>query len=753
MSQHLLTFSTARLFQYWDLGIIIAAAAILMTAFTVWLMYRLRVKAAYAALVWVPFLVIVLTGYAHTVREEKASLELWIDNIKTAAKVFALTSESLGHAQLTDLKDDNQQKIYQRLLALQTQWREEIPFAASIYTLKRIPGTPDRCFFAVSCPSGVNKDGEIDESNEAGNAFGTPCNEWSDALQRGFDGAMVVAEKVAAGSRHNKKDSDKKDSDKKDGGLVTVIVPLHDLRVSDRFGHPYTEAVLGIDVFKDSWSGIAGRLHVVLVQTLITYLVLYAAIVATVSFVIVGLQKLWRANAGMLAAQLHTEQLTKAKSNFMAAMSKEISTALESVVSFTDILTQRVEQNCGSEMRDEAQGLFEIIHKNSQDLMQVVNDVIDYARSEANTLEIELTPMSLKQVFDDVSRIVKPGITAKTLDFSVHFADDVPTFVLCDPVRLRQILTNIVNNAVKLIDRGSIQIHCSAKPPTTDFYSVIEQKTLFAPEEKPFVKLDSKHPFAALTMLQIDIITAGASPQQIEQTIAEEAKTLDDGGEQHGDSTLLRLGGEGLGLSFAKRLAALMDGIVLVSAANRSLRFSLLLNVFIPNNRPSAKAFQPHPLQGSQIEPGLDIRDPARIEGKDAEWETEEGKPLKHTRVLIVEDVAAIQMILSTQLREAGAIVDICENGDVAIRKINENIDNGIFYDIILMDTQMPVMDGFQAAAALRQQEFHTPIIAMTAYAHLGDKGKCVEAGCDDYLSKPVDGGEMIAKIKKMANR
>ncbi|MDR3234968.1 MAG: response regulator [Planctomycetaceae bacterium] len=732
MSPSLLAFKTAQIFQYWDIGIIITVAVILMAAFTAW-MIRLRVKPSYTALVWIPFFIIIFTGYSHIISEEQANSKLWVNNLETTAKVLAAATESLGHAQLTDLTDENQKKIYQHLLDLQTKWCDDIPFIAYIYTLRRIPGTVNKCCWVISCPADVNKDNKFDGHNESGEDFGSPYDEWFDVYQKGFDGETAIDENVHSPQY---------------GDFVTVVVPLHDLRIPDR-EHPYTEAILGIDVFKSDWNRIAERLHAVLLQTFIIHLLLYAAVVATVSVIVVNLQKLKKAAAGTLAAQMRAEHLTQAKSNFMSVMNKEITTPLEAVVGFTNVLTQRVAQNCSREMKEETEGLFEIINKNSQDLTLAVNNIMDYAKIEANMLQVEMVPMSLKSVIDDVCRVVKPDIAAKNLGFGVNFRNDIPSLILSDPVRMRQILTSIINHAVDLTERGAVQIHCSTKPPTTDFEAAVGEPVSTSDKTPSIIAMDSKHLFAALTMLQIDVVAGGAPLSQIQ------SKSKIENNDAAMPDNSVPLYDEGFGLNFGKRIASLLDGAVLVSpVGHNGMMFSLLLNVFIPKDKQSAVQsvleFQSYLPQGSQLEPGLAIRDPARLEGIESE---KEGQSLKHTRVLVVDDVVTNQMVVSAQLRYAGAIVDVSENGDAAVKKINENIDNGIFYDIILMDTQMPVMDGFQAAAVLREQEYRVPIILMTAHALMGDKEKCAAAGCNGYISKPVNKDELLNMIMKHWNR
>ncbi|MDR0520757.1 MAG: response regulator [Planctomycetaceae bacterium] len=430
----------------------------------------------------------------------------------------------------------------------------------------------------------------------------------------------------------------------------------------------------------------------------------------------------------------------KVKSDFLVHMSHGIRTPMNAVTSFTEILTQRIAQNCSEELRSETEGILEIIRKSSQDLLTIVTDVLDYIKTDANQLEIESVPVSVKQIIHDVCLAEKQEVVQKHIDLQIRYSSEVPNLILSDPVRLRQILSNIVGNAVKFTDKGTISIVCGAQKN--------EGSELVADLPDGIKAADSK-PFAAsAVLLRIDVIDTG--PGMSESVV----KKLFQPFTHTGEPDFRKHRGSGLGLSIAMRLATLMDGTITVeSTPGQGSRFSLLLNVYCPQGDSSVLAERTlqskqdgrTAYDGSQLQAGLDIRMPKK---HDTPMPSNQ-KPLAHARILVVEDMAVNQVVMSTLLREAGAKVEIADNGAHGVQKIMQDADSGLFFDVILMDMQMPVMDGYEATAFLRKQRYDRPIIAVTAHALTGDREKTLQAGCNDYIAKPVDNQTLIDTVKK----
>jgi len=440
----------------------------------------------------------------------------------------------------------------------------------------------------------------------------------------------------------------------------------------------------------------------------------------------------------LIAAGKDMEAAIKAKSEFLAAMSHEIRTPMNALTSFAEILIQRSLQNCSVELKEETEGILDIIKKNSHDLLSIINDVFDYIKIDANLLEIESVPVSIRQVIHDVCHAEKPNAVAKHLDLSIRYGEGVPQTILSDPVRIRQILSNLISNAVKFTEKGTITVLCEVC--NIDSAAVNHAAVNTDPGQK------QKNSFSASsTQLKISVTDTGVgiSPSHIRELF----KPF-----KHVDSSLPQpKHGTGLGLSIAMRLAMLMDGMINVeSVVGRGSTFSLLLNVYVPEGTSPVLREQRErrrSSQGSQLHEGLDIRIPRKNTNPAAPPGV--NQPLRNVRILVVEDMAVNQIVIATLLRDAGAQVELADNGALGVQKVMQDMDNGLVFDVILMDMQMPVMDGYEATAYLRTHHYYRPIIAVTAHALAGDREKTLKAGCDDYIAKPIDNYTLIEMIKK----
>ena len=439
----------------------------------------------------------------------------------------------------------------------------------------------------------------------------------------------------------------------------------------------------------------------------------------------------------LLAATKDMEAAVKAKSEFLAAMSHEIRTPLNALTSFAEILIQRSLQNCSVELKEETEGILDIIKKNSHDLLSIINDVFDYIKIDANLLEIESVPLSIKQVIHDACHAEKPNVIAKHLDLVIKYGEEIPQTILSDPVRIRQILSNFISNAVQFTEKGTITVLCEAhdidsstavvNPAAVDTGVGTKYKSSFA---------------ASSTQLKISVSDTGIgiSPARIQELF----KPF-----KHMDSSLPQpKRGAGLGLNIAMRLAMLLDGMITVeSTLGRGSTFSLVLNVYVPEGTPPVLGDRRESSRGSRLHEGLDIRVPKNV--PDPAVPLGVSRPLRDVRILVVEDMAVNQVIIATLLRDAGAQVELADNGALGVQKVMQDMDNGLLFDVLLMDMQMPVMDGYEATAYLRRNGYNRPIIAVTAHALTGDREKTLKAGCDDYIAKPIDNHALIEMILK----
>ena len=437
----------------------------------------------------------------------------------------------------------------------------------------------------------------------------------------------------------------------------------------------------------------------------------------------------------LIAANKNMEKAIKAKGEFLVAMSHGIRTPMNALTSFAEILLQRVSQNCNAEVKEETEGILDIIKKSSQDLLGLINDLFDYIKIDANLLEIESIPMSIKQVIHDVCHVEKPNIIAKHLDLVIKYNREIPPIILSDPVRIRQILSSLISNAVKFTDKGTITVLCEA----------LDNNDSDAPSKETAAEKRSDSFSAAFKRLKISVIDTGVG--MAPAFVQELYKPF-----RHVDLSLPQpKRGTGLGLNIAMRLATLMDGTIIIeSMLGHGSTFSLLLNVYVPEESSlgleEQKNKQTSSRGSSQLHSGLEIRIPQR---KPDSAGSDENLPLHNARVLVVEDMMVNQAIMATLLRDAGACVELADNGAIGVQKVMKDMDNGLFFDVILMDMQMPVMDGYEATAYLRKLGYNRPIVAVTAHALAGDRERALKSGCDAYIAKPIDNQAMIEMIQK----
>ncbi|MBN2590086.1 MAG: response regulator [Sedimentisphaerales bacterium] len=342
-------------------------------------------------------------------------------------------------------------------------------------------------------------------------------------------------------------------------------------------------------------------------------------------------------------------------------------------------------------LTDEQREYVNIIHEGSKHLLQVINDILDFSKIEAGKMDIELSPCSVARLFGTVESMMRPAALEKALKFEIRQKENLPANIITDSARLQQCLINLVNNAIKFTEKGHVYI----------FVSLEERKN------KPFIRFDIED-------------TGIGIP-------AEKHKMLFKAFTQVDGSHSRKYGGSGLGLSITRQLAELLGGGVSAkSEEGKGSVFSLVIPAGIDVTK----------------EPVLEKRLNTK-QLRDAKNKELEG--LKFSgNILVAEDVKTNQMLTTSLLNKLGLEVTIASDGIEAVEKAFANK-----YDLIFMDIQMPNLDGYEAVTILRKEGVKTPIIAMTAHAMKGDAQKCIDAGCNDYLSKPIDRFLIAEKIKK----
>ncbi|MFW5653344.1 MAG: ATP-binding protein, partial [Planctomycetota bacterium] len=473
------------------------------------------------------------------------------------------------------------------------------------------------------------------------------------------------------------------------------------------------------------------------------------------------------------------------QTEFLANMSHEIRTPMTAIIGFADLLLDP-EQT----LQDRTQCVATII-RNGEYLLQIVNDILDISKLQSEKMQIEQVAFSPIQIVQEVYELLQLRAFQRSLDFSVDLRCPIPRQIRSDPVRLRQVLINIISNAIKFTEQGSVRVTVSSHPVDGD-----------------------------RVRMQFDVEDTGIGidPAQAQQLF--EPFTQAD------TSHTRRFGGTGLGLSISRRLAAMMGGdISLESEVDRGSCFTLVIQADVaeactrkcnrgcevavarkaieddceddsdddpcrcasslarPINvneeharvhkvlqRHRGEAAQRADQPGSSVRIGQKTNNPAEVSGAPNDSQAgavesdtrivsraeerdlipagpatkSDDRALEGISVLLVEDGPDNQRLISHHLKRSGASVDVVGDGRAACDRLIHGEVAEVFYDIVLMDMQMPVMDGYAATEALRAAGIRLPIIALTAHAMASDRDRCLAVGCNDYATKPISRRRLI---------
>ncbi len=384
--------------------------------------------------------------------------------------------------------------------------------------------------------------------------------------------------------------------------------------------------------------------------------------------------------------RIEAERANVAKSHFLANVSHEIRTPMTAILGFVEALLQR-------DRDPEQQRTFlEVIRRNGTHLLDLINTILDLSKLEAGRMEIEEIEFDPADVAREVVGLLRGRAREKNLVLNLQCAPDLPASVRSDPTRLKQILFNLVGNAVKFTDDGRVLLRLRREE-----------------DEAP-----------GRPVLCFDVIDTGIGIAQEQLTRLFEPFTQAD------TSHTRKFGGSGLGLTISRQIAQLMDGdISVTSEPGRGTCVRLTLPVTTPVARTAgSRAGGESPSQAEALLASLEASSP--------------DQPVLG-RVLLAEDTPDSQMLISLLITELGYAVELADNGRIAVEKAVEAWQHGEPYDLILMDIQMPELDGYGATAQLREAGYEGPIVAVTAHAMGGSRERCLQAGCDDFLTKPID--------------
>ena len=389
------------------------------------------------------------------------------------------------------------------------------------------------------------------------------------------------------------------------------------------------------------------------------------------------LVKLQEANSELKTA-------TEAKSIFLANMSHEIRTPLTSILGFSEYLKS-------TDVPPEKRNYFiNNILNNGNHLLKVINEILDISKIESGNLEIRKQKINLFELIEEIRSSFSFDAQKKDLKFIVNYQFPLPCFLYTDPLRIKQILYNLVGNAFKFTDVGHIRVNVS------------------------YYRSDNN--------LMFDIQDTGIGINKKELT------SIFDAFVQADTSSARRFEGTGLGLAISRKLAMLLGGnISVVSVFGKGSQFSCSLN-------PGAL---------SMLE-FVDER-PASIEVNDQSSLKDSNEGACSARILVVDDAKDNQILIVSYLKKLGCTTDTADNGEAALETLKQKQ-----FDLIVMDKQMPGMDGMETTRKIRSSGLQTPIIALTADALQEDKQNFLDAGCNDYMTKPIQFKLFVSKLKKL---
>ncbi len=378
------------------------------------------------------------------------------------------------------------------------------------------------------------------------------------------------------------------------------------------------------------------------------------------------------------------EKANTAKSQFLANMSHEIRTPMNAIIGFSEVLEEEP-------LTGQQKEYVKMILDSSKHLLELINGILDFSKIEAGRMRVESIECDVRTLLANIESLMSPSAKHKQLELKINCDENAPAAIVTDPAKLRQCIINLVSNSIKFTEQGCVRL--IARPITKDNRSFME----------------------------FEVSDTGIGIPAEKLSILFKSFSQADG------STTRKYGGTGLGLAITRQLANLMGGDIIVqSETGKGSTFRL----FVPTNITGNQQYEHGNSAGELI-----TKKEHRDSQNDAQSEFT-------GRVLVADDSPTNQLLIKLLLEKLGFVVTVAQNGMEVIEAVKNQ-----HFEMIFMDMQMPEMNGYTAAKRLRSMEVKTPIIAMTANIDEEDKNQCLQAGCDDYISKPIDRTYLIKVI------
>ena len=613
------------------------------------------------------------------------------DMLQGLAPTFANEMEVMGLRSLgTDTRPDD--PAYLRILEAQKRWLAVNPSVSDIYSA--LLTNDDRVLLIADSETDYDRDGKISGSRESRVPIGTELEDTYGEFHDAMLGNLRFGE-------HPHED--------RWGFWVSAYVSLGN-------NHQGLPIMIGVDYRAEEWLQqiLAQRLLVLTLFGLLTGVAIGVARSAREARADVARER--QTKELLQAASQTAEAASMAKGSFLASMSHEIRTPMNGVLGMLELVR-------GTPLSDDQRELIDTAFDSGKALLQILNDILDYSKAEAGMLHVESVDCNLRKLVTDITGLHTAIARSRGLATSIHIAPDVPSLISCDPFRLRQVLNNLISNALKFTTEGGISLMVERNPSAEN-----------APEG----------------LLRFSVRDSGIGVPREQQALIFEPFTQAD------QSTSRRFGGTGLGLAICKRLVTMMGGQIGVdSAEGIGSIFWFTLPLAEPEATDTADVLP------MTIEPPRQVPEPTSAGYTTAPAATPAAPTVPavpapaitavrrdHAAdVLIVEDNEVNQLVTTGMLRRLGYTSEIAADGLSALEKLGK-----AHYGLVLMDMQMPGMDGVAATRAWREQEppgMHVPIVAMTANVLSSDREVCISAGMDDFIGKPVNMEELRSKLQQ----